>query len=167
MKQMKLLMICGVTLVAMGGCIFTPPAQERALWKRYEKTYFDESNPLMRYAKAQLGTPYRYGGTTPSGFDCSGFVSYVYAKGVGKNIPRTARAQSNYVQKIDKKDLRAGDLLFFDTSGNGVINHCAIYVSHGDFIHASSGRVYAVTISSLNSRFYKDAFRMAGRVPYR
>jgi len=67
---------------------------------------------------------------------------------------------------MDLEDLEPGDLLFFDTSHSGKINHTGIYLGEGKFIHASSGKVYAVTISSLKSGFYKRAFRFGGRVAY-
>jgi cell wall-associated NlpC family hydrolase len=148
----------------LSGCIFTPPPQTKQEWKKIP-TVISE-NPLIDIALSQLYVPYRYGGMSPDGFDCSGFVCYVYQEGVGKKLPRTARAQSQYVEIIDKEALAPGDLLFFDTSNGGKINHSGIYLGEGKFIHASSGKVYAVTISSLKRGFYKRAFRWGGRVNY-
>ncbi len=153
----------------MTGCIFTPPPSERTTWREVPQnldTYMDESNPILQFAKAQLGVRYRYGGMSPSGFDCSGFICYVYEAGVGKKLPRTAKAQSTYVDILDKEALLPGDLLFFDTSNRGKINHSGIYLGGGKFIHASSGKVYSVTVSSLDKGFYKRAFRWGGRVQY-
>jgi len=147
----------------MSGCIFTPPPTQVAAWRDSQVAH---SAPLVEVAGKYLGVRYRYGGMDPSGFDCSGFVSYVYDHGVGKKLPRTARAQSTYGEIVDKEDLIAGDLLFFDTSHRGVINHVGIYLGAGKFIHASSGKAYSVTISELNSGFYKRVFCWGGRVDY-
>ena len=143
----------------MSGCIFTPPANEYVIDKGTPDVMIEERNPLLDIAKNQLGVPYRYGGMSPAGFDCSGFVCYVYKTGVGKKLPRTARAQSTYVTILDKEALLPGDLLFFDTSNHGKINHTGIYLGEGKFIHASSGKVHAVTISTLERGFYERAFR--------
>ncbi len=122
---------------------------------------------LVATARRQLGTPYRYGGMDPErGFDCSGFVCYVYNQAWGKRLPRTARAQSRYVVPLARDRLHAGDLLFFDTryGGKGPVNHCGIYLGDGTFIHASSGRVHSVTISPLDHGFYRTRFKWGGRV---
>ncbi len=119
---------------------------------------------LLALAKAQLGTRYRYGGMDERGFDCSGFVAFVYLKALGKRLPHNAKAQSKYVRIYDLSQLEPGDLLFFDTSGRGEINHSGIYLGEGRFIHASSGKVYSVTISDLTKGFYKKAFRFGGKV---
>jgi hypothetical protein len=120
--------------------------------------------PLIKLAKAQLGTPYKYGGMDERGFDCSGFVAFVYAKSLGKKLPHNARAQSKYVRVYDFSQLEPGDILFFDTSGRGEINHSGIYLGNGRFIHASSGKAHSVTISDLTKGFYKKAFRFGGKV---
>lgn len=110
-------------------------------------------------ALQQLGTPYRYGGNNPSGFDCSGLVYYSYAK-VGKNIPRTTSGQWSRLRPVDDRQLQAGDLLFFNIAGK--MSHVGIYVGRGEFVHApSSGKVVAV--ESLASDYYRSAFIRAGR----
>ncbi len=143
------------------GCIFTPLPEQKVNWQKIDTI---ASNPLIKVAKAQVGVPYRYGGMTPRGFDCSGFVCYVYEEGIGKKLPRTAKAQSRYAKIVDVEELLPGDILFFDTSNRGEINHTGIYIGDGKFIHASSGKVYAVTISSFKKGFYKRAFRFGARV---
>lgn len=143
----------------MSGCIFTPPANQSRQWRNSE-----DSNAILRFSKAQLGVKYRYGGMSPAGFDCSGFVCYVYEVSTGKKLPRTAKAQSKYVDIVEVQGLTSGDLLFFDTSNRGEINHVGIYLGEGKFIHASSGKAYSVTISSIEKGFYKQAFRWGGRV---
>jgi len=132
-----------------------------------QQRWSDATRSIVAAARRQLGTPYRYGWMRGyEGFDCSGFVCYVYKEALGKKLPRTARAQSRYVERLPKSELRAGDLLFFDTryGGNGPVNHCGIYLGNGTFIHASSGKANGVTISPLESGFYKKRFKWGGRV---
>ena len=165
MKQALLIII---STLLFTGCIFTPPPEQVVHWEntspQYESIDLSATDTILSFAKEQLGVGYRYGGMSPSGFDCSGFICYVYDKGIGKKLPRTARAQSTYGDILHKEELKAGDLLFFDTSNRGHINHSGIYLGEGDFIHASSGKVYSVTISNINKGFYKRAFRWGGRV---
>lgn len=95
---------------------------------------------VLATAETYLGVPYRYGGTTPKdGFDCSGFVRFVFAVR-GVELPRTARGQAAIGQSAPEQvtALRPGDLMFFDGKGRG-IDHVAIYVGQGRIIHASAG----------------------------
>lgn len=87
-------------------------------------------------AKSYLGTPYRWGGTTPKAFDCSGFVRFLYAK-LGVNLPRTARQQYKVGEKVTGALLQAGDLIFFDMM-KGYVSHVGMYLGGGLFIHASN-----------------------------
>ncbi len=105
-----------------------------------------------RMAKGFLGTPYRWGGTTPKAFDCSGFVRYVYGK-LGVKLPRTARQQIQTGQKVTMASLQAGDLLFFNMA-KGYVSHVGMYLGGGMFIHASNPRS-GVRIDSIASPSYK------------
>lgn len=84
------------------------------------------------------GVPYVYGGTTPSGFDCSGFTRWVYDQALGIDLPRTAAEQSALGESVSMDALLPGDLLFWG-SGSGVY-HVAIYAGDGEYLHASSGK---------------------------
>ena len=110
-------------------------------------------------ALQQVGVPYRYGGSTPSGFDCSGLVHYSYAN-AGKSVPRTTAALWNDLTPVQNRNMRVGDLLFFSISGK--MSHVGMYLGGGRFVHApSSGKV--VSVESLGSDFYRQAFIRAGR----
>ena len=112
-------------------------------------------------AKKMVGVPYRWGGTTPSGFDCSGLVYYAYLK-VGLNVPRTTWAQYQGVKRVYPADLRVGDLLFFRLSGRRV-SHVGIYLGHNQFVHAPSTGS-RVSYARLTMPFWRQRFIGAGRL---
>jgi len=107
-----------------------------------------------------LGTPYRYGGSSPHGFDCSGLVYYSYRR-AGIHVPRTTYAQMNAANRVRLRDLAAGDLLFFRL-GRQPVSHVAIYTGDGQFIHApSSGK--RVSYGSMSDVYWKTRLVAAGR----
>jgi cell wall-associated NlpC family hydrolase len=107
-----------------------------------------------------LGVPYRYGGNTKTGIDCSGFTSTVYRNAMNVPLPRTARDQFSVGSPVDGKSLLFGDLVFFNTTGSGA-SHVGIYLEDDLFAHASVS--YGVTISSLESTYYRTRFLGARR----
>ncbi|MDK8193090.1 C40 family peptidase [Paenibacillus sp. UMB7766-LJ446] len=107
-----------------------------------------------------IGTPYLMGGTSTSGFDCSGFILYIMDK-YNINLPRTSQMQAKSGAAVEMEDLRTGDLVFFNTSGRG-ISHAGIYIGNDSFAHSSSSK--GVTISGLNEKYYKERYVMARRV---
>lgn len=124
------------------------------------------ADQVISYAKTLLGTPYVYGGTSPSGFDCSGLVQYVY-KNFGISLNRVAADQATQGIKVSKSDLQPGDLVFFDTSGgHSYVTHAGIYIGNGQFIQASSGSYngHKVVISDISQEYYAKAFMVARRV---
>jgi len=107
-----------------------------------------------------IGVPYYFGGTTPSAFDCSGYVQYVFAQ-AGISLPRTADVQYEVGTPVSTTDLVPGDLVFFSTYTYGA-SHVGIYVGDSNFIHASSSR--GVTISSLGEAYYSSRYIGARRI---
>lgn len=109
-----------------------------------------------------LGVRYRYGGTTPKGFDCSGYTQYVMNE-IGVTLNRTALDQLQNGVVIAKEDLQCGDLVFFsNTSNRGFCSHVAIYIGNGKIIH--SGASTGVVIADLNSDYYRQHYLCARRV---
>jgi peptidoglycan DL-endopeptidase LytE len=115
---------------------------------------------LIREAESLVGSPYRFGGTSPNGFDCSGFTSYVMGE-VGVDLPRTSREQYSVGSTVSRDSLEPGDLLFFDTSGSGGINHVGIYLGNNKMAHAASRDV---TVSDLDWYFNHYDYLGAKRV---
>lgn len=107
-----------------------------------------------------IGTKYVSGGVTTNGFDCSGFTMYVFDK-IGINLPHQSGSQYQMGSAVSRDELRAGDLVFFNTNGKGV-SHVGIYVGDGEFAHASSSR--GVTISSLSDNYYVNRYVGAKRI---
>ncbi|NBB10598.1 C40 family peptidase [Pseudomonas sp. SLFW] len=121
------------------------------------------SNVVNRAVKA-IGTPYRWGGTSPTkGFDCSGLVKYAFNDVSEVDLPRTSNAMSEgHGQKVDRKDLKPGDLLFFNIKSRQV-NHVAIYLGDDRFVHAPR-RGKAVTIDTLKKPYWDSHYVVAKRV---
>lgn len=117
---------------------------------------------LITLAKSKMGDSYEPAKAGPDHFDCSGFVYYVF-KNNDINIPRSSRTQSESGERVKREALKRGDILFFDTHDRKHINHSGIYLGEGKFIHSSSGKAYGVTISELDTGFYKDKFRWGVR----
>lgn len=150
-------------IAARGGAVERPADNS----KSNETAAKDEKNirqKIVDYAKELLGIKYVYGGMSTKGFDCSGFTSYVF-KHFGIELERTAASQGSHGTKIDKADLKPGDLVFFDTNGgNNGISHVGIYIGGGNFIHASSGSgKKCVTISDMTEGFYKNGYMRSRR----
>ena len=134
--------VVGASAVSPEGISIAPPSQ-----------YGGVVGIAMQY----LGVPYVWGGASPSGFDCSGFVMFVYAQ-VGVSLPHLAAAQFNYGTPVSSDQLEPGDLVFFDGLG-----HVGIYIGGGQFIHAPhTGDV--VKISSLSESWYSGTFVGARRL---
>jgi cell wall-associated NlpC family hydrolase len=118
------------------------------------------ASAIITTAKKYIGVPYVWGGSTPSGFDCSGFVQYVF-NAHGISLPRTSKQQYGVGTYVSKANLKAGDLVFFDTEGSG-ISHLGIYIGNNQFIHASSSK--GVIITSLSNTYWAPRYYGAKRI---
>jgi cell wall-associated NlpC family hydrolase len=146
--------------MCLGGCSSTPEYPERAA-STPRHAPAARPHPGVSIATAQVGTPYRYGGSSPRGFDCSGLVYYSYRK-AGIEVPRTTRAQLHAAQRVPLSRLNPGDLLFFKL-GRQPVSHVAIYAGNGRFIHApSSGK--RVSYDSMSNPYWKNRLVAAGRI---
>lgn len=120
-----------------------------------------KSQRLLDIARQYIGTPYVYGGMSPNGFDCSGFVKYCYSQ-MGINLNRTAASQTSHGYYVSKDQLIPGDLVFFVTNGYN-ISHVGIYVGDGKMIHSPKpGR--SVEIVDITSGYYANTYSTARRI---
>ena len=118
---------------------------------------------LFETSARWIGTPYKYGGASRNGCDCSGLVGQIFRSVYGKNLERnSAKIEENNCRRISKNNLRTGDLVFFATGKKHKINHVGIYLKDNKVIHASSSK--GVIVSNLESDYYRRTFVSAGRV---
>ena len=117
---------------------------------------------IIAFAKQYLGTPYVYGGSSPKGFDCSGFTSYVF-KNFDVSLSRSSKAQYSSTSHISRSELLPGDLVFFRSPGSSSVGHVGIYIGDNQMIHSSSpGDV--VKIDTIASGYYNTYYVGASRV---
>lgn len=116
---------------------------------------------LVVQARVYTGVAYRSGGTTPEGFDCSGFVQYLYGQ-AGVELPRTADAQFSVGREVNREPLRPGDLVFFRTRGSRV-SHVGIATGDGGFIHAPSSNS-RVRVDQLDQKYWARRYAGARRI---
>jgi cell wall-associated NlpC family hydrolase len=139
---------------------------EKGLLTRLEQvthTVSDRASNLVITAMGFLGVPYRRGGSSvETGFDCSGFVRAMYEQTVGLLLPRRANEQAAATEAIDKKDLRPGDLVFFNTMKRA-FSHVGIYVGEGKFIHSPRPGA-EVRVEDMEHNYWQRRFNGARRV---
>ena len=120
-----------------------------------------QGQQIAELAQSLLGSPYKYGGTTPNGFDCSGLVYYTHGK-FGIHTPRTSTQQFKFAKSIKLNELNSGDVVFFKLNKKNV-SHVGIYVGNGRFVHApKSGK--RVAINHLNDVYWRPRIVGGGRL---
>ncbi|MDA0986905.1 MAG: C40 family peptidase [Bacteroidetes bacterium] len=120
-----------------------------------------ETQKMMDVILSYLGTPYKFGGESKSGMDCSAFTKEVFSQTSVFNLPRSTAEQIKIGSEVEKENLKFGDLIFFNTTGVNP-SHVGIYIGDNMFAHAS--QTYGVTISSFESSYYKKNFTEARRI---
>jgi cell wall-associated NlpC family hydrolase len=161
-----LVAVCAIPMEAQTPAVRMGAAVQRRPFALWSESAHNLRDSLVMVARAQLGTRYVLGGTTPKGFDCSGLVRYVMAS-LKVELPRTAAQQARIGDEVstDPSRLRPGDLLTFGRRGRSGVSHIGIYVGQGRYIHASSvaGRVIESDINRTGSPLIK-AWRGVRRV---
>lgn len=163
-KAVRFLSVLGLLLLA--ACSSRAPIQEVAKPDIPPASAFNPvADDVLFRAIGLVGTPYVWGGNTPSsGFDCSGLIGFVYQDVAGIRLPRTTQQMMQMQgQKVSRQQLQSGDIVFFSTAGNGRVSHAGIYVGEGRFVHApSSGGT--VRLDSVNAIYWNKAYLQAKRV---
>ncbi|MGH8382946.1 C40 family peptidase [Pseudomonas sp.] len=120
---------------------------------------------ILERGMSLIGTRYRFGGTSENtGFDCSGFIGYLFREEAGLNLPRSTREMINVkAPLVARSNLKPGDLVFFATNGRGRVSHAGIYLGDDQFIHSSSRRSGGVRIDKLGDRYWSKTFIEAKR----
>ncbi|QHF46178.1 peptidase P60 [Pseudomonas sp. S35] len=122
------------------------------------------ADSILERGMSLIGTRYRFGGTSEAGFDCSGFIGYLFREEAGMNLPRSTREMINVkAPLVARNNLKPGDLLFFSTAGRGRVSHAGIYLGDNQFIHSSSRRSGGVRVDSLGDSYWSKTFIEAKR----
>ncbi|MDR8364505.1 MULTISPECIES: C40 family peptidase [Pseudomonas] len=123
------------------------------------------ADSILERGMSLIGTRYRFGGTSEAGFDCSGFIGYLFREEAGMNLPRSTREMINVdAPLVARSALKPGDLLFFATNGRrGRVSHAGIYLGDNQFIHSSSRKSGGVRIDSLGDSYWSKTFIEAKR----
>jgi cell wall-associated NlpC family hydrolase len=155
--DMQSLLVSKGILSKIGGQIVQKGEQIVQTSENVVQQVSERTSNLITTAVGLLGIPYLRGGNSAeSGFDCSGFVRFIYKETIGLVLPRTASEQANTTQKIDRSELKPGDLVFFNTLKR-TFSHVGIYLGEGKFIHAprsgASIRIEDMRIPYWNVRF--------------
>lgn len=155
----KILLIAFLSIFAIGCASSSSKSPKSHIKLQNSKAVTTE---LKKQEKQWHGTPYRLGGNSMKGIDCSGFVQRTYSDKFAINLPRTTRAQTSQGIQIRKDQLKPGDLVFFKTNWGGSNLHVGIYSGNNQFIHASTTK--GVMTSSMNEKYWKQRFYQARRL---
>lgn len=138
-------------------------SSKTALDSDSNSSWTSTAQEIILHALSQTGVKYKYGGINPdSGFDCSGFVRYVFQEAANLTLPHGASAMSQVGKKVNEKELQPGDLVFFNTM-KSVYSHVGIYVGNNRFIHAPSAGS-SISVSDMNDSYWSKRFTGARRV---
>ena len=123
------------------------------------------ADSILERGMSLIGTRYRFGGTSEAGFDCSGFIGYLFREEAGMNLPHSTREMINVdAPLVSRSALKPGDLLFFATNGRrGRVSHAGIYLGDNQFIHSSSRKSGGVRVDSLGDSYWSKTFIEAKR----
>ncbi|WP_456392500.1 NlpC/P60 family protein [Nitratifractor sp.] len=161
MKKYYFIFLPVLLLLFTSGC---GPKYDYTIHKPKVKYQAPSREALSKLLNKQLGKPYIWAEEGPDAFDCSGLVYYCYASMNMQQIPRVSRNQAKVGKEVSVKDLRYGDLIFFDTTPRktGQITHVGIYVGDGKFQHAANEKE-GVKISSLSKPYYRSRIKLCRR----
>ena len=155
-------------LLLCAACGTTKPVQraERDFYKEYSQKLGvqlqgNEHRELIRISAQWLGTPYKFGGNSRSGIDCSAFVGVVYKDALGITLPRNSSAIAKSVTNVHRSSLQCGDIVFFTDKAKR-ISHVGIYLVNGSFVHASTSK--GVSVANLSNSYWNTYYAGAGRV---
>ncbi|PZP24157.1 MULTISPECIES: C40 family peptidase [Pseudomonas] len=126
----------------------------------------DLADSILERGFQLVGTPYRFGGLSEkTGFDCSGFVGFLFREEAGIQLPRSTRELINLdAPLVARNDLKPGDIILFNNRGRGRVSHAGIYIGDDQFIHSSSRRSGGVRVDSLDDRYWRSSFMEGKRV---
>jgi murein DD-endopeptidase len=147
-------MVIGMSLLLMVAALFAPLAGKA-------EAAASQSQQVTQYAQKFMGVKYKDAGTTPKGFDASGYTQYVFANSVKVKLPRTSKDQYKAGKAVKQKDLKEGDLVFFNTNGKGV-SFVGISLGKDKFIAVTTTK--GVSINSMSTKYWKDRYVGARRV---
>lgn len=148
----------------LSGCASNqqPESQKETTWQSRQSTTPESAavvHNLLQVFNRYEGTPYRYGGTSASGFDCSGFIATAFDEALGRQLPRTTSQMLSAGEAVEPDQLRAGDVVFFRIKGKN--QHAGIYIGENSFIHSSTS--VGVTRSSLNGYYWQGRLSQVRR----
>jgi len=163
MTQRTFIIFASFFFIIFAGCVPYPRyVSRRASVPAERRLTLPDNESLMGMINYYIGTPYKYGGCSKKGIDCSCFVQKVYKESLGIDLPRTVAQQWKTGKYIKRDDLAFGDIVFFRTSRKKTPSHSGIYIGGGKFAHASSS--LGVVISSMNSSYWRGRYTGARRV---
>ncbi|MBL4915406.1 NlpC/P60 family protein [Shewanella schlegeliana] len=148
-----------IFVTLLSACSSAPSQSLSAGKKNVSSNASETKNQLIQMHREWKGVPYRLGGMSKKGIDCSGFVVQTYQSRFGVQLPRTTAQQKDIGKSVNKSQLRAGDLVFFKTGWS--TRHVGIYLGDSQFLHASTSQ--GVMISSLNNSYWKQKYWLSRR----